>query len=167
MRGSALNFVPRGIPGGRNFCSATAGRNGFPLERVVFRHAKTPGPRLGGQALVLEWVRFTASCRIPSDKPGTPRRSQGAGGPVPPGPAPRTACCPYRNAAGEGHCRHAALGAGVLGHGVRQLDLTACAWLGSGQQGIDLRGQQHPPQDGVVAEFLPFLGFSIMSSTKK
>ena len=25
-------------PGGRNFCPAYAGRNGFPLERVVFRH---------------------------------------------------------------------------------------------------------------------------------
>ena len=45
MRGSALNFVPRGIPGGRNFCPAYAGRNGSPLERVVFRHA---GPRSGG-----------------------------------------------------------------------------------------------------------------------
>src|SRR5699024_8639843 len=40
VRGSAPNFVPRGIPGGRNFCPATAGRNGFPLERVVFRHAE-------------------------------------------------------------------------------------------------------------------------------
>ena len=36
MRGSALNFVPRGIPGGRNFCPAHAGRNGFPLERGAF-----------------------------------------------------------------------------------------------------------------------------------
>ena len=36
MRGSALNFVPRGIPGGRNFCPAYAGRNGFPLERGAF-----------------------------------------------------------------------------------------------------------------------------------
>src|SRR5699024_4179194 len=36
VRGSALNFVPRGIPGGRNFCPAYAGRNGFPLERVAF-----------------------------------------------------------------------------------------------------------------------------------
>ena len=27
-------------PGGRNFCPAYAGRNGFPLERVVFRHAE-------------------------------------------------------------------------------------------------------------------------------
>ena len=33
VRGSAPNFVPRGIPGGRNFCPAYAGRNGFPLER--------------------------------------------------------------------------------------------------------------------------------------
>ena len=36
VRGSAPNFVPRGIPGGRNFCRATARRNGFPLERVAF-----------------------------------------------------------------------------------------------------------------------------------
>ena len=36
VRGSALNFVPRGIPGGRNFCPAHAGRNGFPLERGAF-----------------------------------------------------------------------------------------------------------------------------------
>ena len=43
VRGSAPNFVPRGIPGGRNFCPAYAGRNGFPLERVVFRHAAKPG----------------------------------------------------------------------------------------------------------------------------
>src|SRR5699024_6984247 len=35
VHGSALNFVPRGIPGGRNFCPAYAGRNGFPLERVA------------------------------------------------------------------------------------------------------------------------------------
>ena len=33
VRGSALNFVPRGILGGRNFCRATARRNGFPLKR--------------------------------------------------------------------------------------------------------------------------------------
>src|SRR5699024_7343232 len=42
--GSALNLVPRGIPGGRNFCPAYAGRNGFPLERVALRHAKAAGP---------------------------------------------------------------------------------------------------------------------------
>ena len=41
VRGSALNFVPRRILGGKNFCPAYAGRNGFPLERVV-RHAKNP-----------------------------------------------------------------------------------------------------------------------------
>ena len=39
VRGSAANFVPRGILGGRNFCRATARRNGFPLKRVVLRHA--------------------------------------------------------------------------------------------------------------------------------
>ena len=42
VRGSAPNFVPRGILGGRNFCRAYARRNGFPLKRVVFRHAATP-----------------------------------------------------------------------------------------------------------------------------
>ena len=34
VRGSTANFVPRRILGGKNFCPATAGRNGFPLERV-------------------------------------------------------------------------------------------------------------------------------------
>ena len=29
-----LNFVPKGILGGRNFCPAYAGRNGFPLRRA-------------------------------------------------------------------------------------------------------------------------------------
>ena len=32
VRGSVPNFVPRGILGGRNFCPAYAGRNGFPLD---------------------------------------------------------------------------------------------------------------------------------------
>src|SRR5699024_5214960 len=36
VRGSAPNFVPRGILGGRNFCPAYAGRNGFPLKRGAF-----------------------------------------------------------------------------------------------------------------------------------
>ena len=36
VRGSAPNFVPRGILGGRNFCRATARRNGFPLKRGAF-----------------------------------------------------------------------------------------------------------------------------------
>src|SRR5699024_8443987 len=35
VRGSAPNFVPRGILGGRNFCRATARRNGSPLKRVA------------------------------------------------------------------------------------------------------------------------------------
>ena len=35
----------RGILGGKEFLTCAAGRNGFPLERVVFRHA---GPRSGG-----------------------------------------------------------------------------------------------------------------------
>ena len=30
-----LNFVPKGILGGRNFCPAYAGRNGFPLKRAT------------------------------------------------------------------------------------------------------------------------------------
>src|SRR5699024_4636517 len=46
VRGSALNFVPRGIPGGRNFCPAYAGRNGFPLERVAFA-TRCPAPGEG------------------------------------------------------------------------------------------------------------------------
>ena len=33
VHGSAANFVPRGILGGRNFCRANARRNGFPLKR--------------------------------------------------------------------------------------------------------------------------------------
>ena len=36
VRGSALNFVPRGILGGRNFCPAYAGRNGFPPKAWRF-----------------------------------------------------------------------------------------------------------------------------------
>src|SRR5699024_11234903 len=45
VRGSAPNFVPRGIPGGRNFCPAHAGRNGFPLERVAFATRCLPRTR--------------------------------------------------------------------------------------------------------------------------
>ena len=44
VRGSAPNFVPRGIPGGKNFCPAYAGRNGFPLERGALRYADGTGP---------------------------------------------------------------------------------------------------------------------------
>src|SRR5699024_10403275 len=59
VRGSALNFVPRGIPGGRNFCPAYAGRNGFPLERVASRHAKkTPEVHTSG-------VSFARSRHLP------------------------------------------------------------------------------------------------------
>ena len=47
VRGSALNFVPREIPGGKNFCRATARRNGFPLERADFRHAEPPATSRG------------------------------------------------------------------------------------------------------------------------
>ena len=54
VRGSAPNFVPRGIPGGRNFCPAYAGRNGSPLERVVFRHADIP-PRRAGRDVQARW----------------------------------------------------------------------------------------------------------------
>ena len=52
VRGSALNFVPRGIPGGRNFCPAYAGRNGFPLERVAKATRKKP-PRFTPQGFRL------------------------------------------------------------------------------------------------------------------
>src|SRR5699024_4177099 len=52
VRGSGQNFVPRRIPGGRNFCRAYARRNGFPLER--FLQVKHPVPDLLGTALVPE-----------------------------------------------------------------------------------------------------------------
>ena len=52
--------------------------------------------------------------------------------------------------AGKLHGRHAAVIAGVLGHGVGQLDLTAGTGFGVGQQVVDLRGEQHAAQDGVV-----------------
>src|SRR5699024_10762727 len=49
VHGSALNFVPRGIPGGKNFCRATARRNGFPLERGAFA-TRWNAPFLSAQA---------------------------------------------------------------------------------------------------------------------
>ena len=59
VRGSALNFVPRGIPGGRNFCPAYAGRNGFPLERVAkATRKKTPEAHTSG-------VSFARSRHLP------------------------------------------------------------------------------------------------------
>ena len=48
--------------------------------------------------------------------------------------------------AGELYGRHAAAGAGILGHGIGQLDLAACAGLGVGKDLVDLRGQQHASQ---------------------
>ena len=60
--------------------------------------------------------------------------------------------------AGELYGRHAAAGAGILGHGIGQLDLAACAGLGVGKDIVDLRGQQHASQNGVVAELLSLLG---------
>ena len=60
--------------------------------------------------------------------------------------------------AGELHRRHAAVAAGILGHGVGQLDLAACAGLGLGEDVVDLGRQQDAAKDGVVAELLPLLG---------
>ena len=60
VRVSALNFVPRGIPGGKNFCRAAARRNGFPLERVVFDTLNNAGagfaagPRRGTLSFVTQ-----------------------------------------------------------------------------------------------------------------
>ena len=60
VRGSTANFVPRGIPGGRNFCRAAARRNGFPLERVVFDTPNNAGagfaadPRRGTLSFVTQ-----------------------------------------------------------------------------------------------------------------
>ena len=60
--------------------------------------------------------------------------------------------------AGKLHGRHAAVIAGVLGHGVGQLDLTAGTGFGMGQQVVDLRGEQHAAQDGIIAELLTLFG---------
>src|SRR5699024_3430512 len=42
VRGSALNFVPRGIPGGRNFCPAQQAEMGSPWSVALLRHAAPP-----------------------------------------------------------------------------------------------------------------------------
>ena len=60
--------------------------------------------------------------------------------------------------AGELHGGHAAAGAGILCHGIGQLDLAAGTGLGVGKDLVDLRGQQHAAQNGIVAELLPLLG---------
>ena len=41
LRGSAPNFVPRGIPGGRNFCPAQQAEMGSPWSVALLRHAKS------------------------------------------------------------------------------------------------------------------------------
>ena len=43
VRGSALNFVPRGIPGGRNFCPAQQAEMGSPWSVSLVRHAEAAG----------------------------------------------------------------------------------------------------------------------------
>src|SRR5699024_5553172 len=40
VRGSTLNFVPRGIPGGRNFCPAQQAEMGSPWSVALLRHAE-------------------------------------------------------------------------------------------------------------------------------
>ena len=60
--------------------------------------------------------------------------------------------------AGELHGGHAAAVAGILGHGIGQLDLAACTGFGVGEDIVDLRGQQHTAQNGVVAELLALFG---------
>src|SRR5699024_7050935 len=48
VRGSVLNFVPRGIPGGRNFCPAQQAEMGSPWSVALLRHAKIPSGRQPG-----------------------------------------------------------------------------------------------------------------------
>ena len=60
--------------------------------------------------------------------------------------------------AGKLHSGHAAAGAGILCHSIGQLNLAAGTGLGVGKDLVDLRGQQHTAQNGIVAELLPLLG---------
>ena len=74
VHGSAGNFVPRGILGGRNFCRAAARRNGFPLKRVVSRHALYGVSRLGPRnrnmhSLMLRPTSSMVSRSMPRPKP--------------------------------------------------------------------------------------------------
>src|SRR5699024_42362 len=46
VRGSAPNFVPRGIPGGRNFCPAQQAEMGPPWSVALLRHADPPARRM-------------------------------------------------------------------------------------------------------------------------
>src|SRR5699024_8389863 len=72
VRGSALNFVPRGIPGGRNFCPAQQAEMGSPWSVALLRHAE-PRTFCSGLWLffsfpVLPWL--PGQCR---QRRGTPR----------------------------------------------------------------------------------------------
>ena len=87
VRGSALNFVPRGIPGGRNFCPAYAGRNGFPLERVAFatrcKTAPSSVDTVEGAVLSFQGPGRLTSCRCGGAgrrcRGGSARPGSGAG----------------------------------------------------------------------------------------
>ena len=61
--------------------------------------------------------------------------------------------------AGELDGGHATAGTGLLCHGIGQLDLATGTGLGVGKDLVNLRGQQHAAQNGIVAEFLPLFGF--------
>ncbi len=87
VRGSAPNFVPRGIPGGRNFCPAYAGRNGFPLERVAFatrcKTAPSSVDTVEGAVLSFQGPGRLTSCRCGGAgrrcRGGSARPGSGAG----------------------------------------------------------------------------------------
>src|SRR5699024_9594214 len=87
VRGSALNFVPRGIPGGRNFCPAYGGRNGFPLERVAFvtrcKTAPSSVDTVEGAVLSFQGPGQLTSCRCGGAgrrcRGGSARPGSGAG----------------------------------------------------------------------------------------
>ncbi len=51
VRGSAPNFVPRGIPGGRNFCPAQQAEMGSPWSVSLSRHAQKPPRNHTGRLL--------------------------------------------------------------------------------------------------------------------
>ena len=55
-----LNFVPRGILGGRNFCPAYAGRNGFPLKRA--RGTQIEVSPIAGVAACTEFAFLPLCC---------------------------------------------------------------------------------------------------------
>ena len=80
------------------------------------------------------------SCRTPSGKCGILRRSPDAAGQLHLSFHHLELVAHVVVLAGKLHGRHAAVIAGVLGHGVGQLDLTAGTGFGVGQQVVDLRG---------------------------